>query len=142
MVDLIHALFDQKNEGKSQQQMVFHTPHSNIHSNIQKNSNQIDQTMKLTYTNREHCILLREALPSWRARGAQVCSITVTRMSDFISDMIRQDLTYLMGGVVNKGSSGLVSCIWRKSRGRLELSSETSFGRRDNEEVLVPKLTT
>ena len=50
-------------------------------------------------------------------------------------DMIRQDLTYLMGGVVNKGSSGLVSCIWRKSRGRLELSSETSFGRRDNEEV-------
>ena len=64
MVDLIHALFDQKNEGKSQQRMVFHTPHSNIHSNIQKNSNQIDQTMKLTYTNQKHCILLREALPS------------------------------------------------------------------------------
>ena len=34
-----------------------------------------------------------------------------------------------------KGSSGLVSCIWRKTRGRLELSSETSYGRRDNEEV-------
>ena len=48
-------------------------------------------------------------------------------MSDFISD--------LMGGVVNKVSSGLVSCIWRKTRGRLELSSETSYGRRDNEEV-------
>ena len=59
--------------------------------------------------------------------------------------MIRQDLTYLMGGVVNKGSSGLVSCIWRKSRGRLELSSETTFGRRDNEEVAQqtnPKLDT
>jgi len=36
-----------------------------------------------------------------------------------------------------KGSSGLVSCVWRKSRGRLELSSETTFGRRDNEEVTV-----
>ena len=40
-----------------------------------------------------------------------------------------------------KGSSGLVSCLWRKTRGRLELSSETSYSRRDNEEVIIITLS-
>ena len=40
-----------------------------------------------------------------------------------------------------KGSSGLVSCLWRKTRGSLELSSETSYSRRDNEEVIIITLS-
>ena len=50
--------------------------------------------MKLIPT--KNNVLLRETLPSWRARGAQVWSTPVPSVSDLMSDMSRFYLKYYM----------------------------------------------